>query len=75
MNEFVEGSVVICGSTQAGTIVQIANREVWILLRNGDLWVGPIHQIRFPQDNADLEACPIDVERLEKKGDFRPQDE
>lgn len=65
--QFKEGSVVICNTGQAGTLVQIAGKEVWVLLRNSDVWVGQVHHIRSPQDQADLDACPIDVERLEKK--------
>jgi len=67
MSDFVEGVVVICGSGQAGSIVQIDGRDVWVLLRNGDVWVGSSNQCRIPQDEADLNACPLDVERLEKK--------
>lgn len=67
MNEFEEGSVVICGTGQAGSIVDIFKRNVWVLLQNGDIWVGSVGQIRFPQDEADLAACPLNVERLEVK--------
>lgn len=67
MNGFEEGSVVICSTGQAGTITEISGRDVWILLRNNDIWVGPVNQCRLPQDQADLDAAPIDVERLEKK--------
>jgi len=71
MNEvkdvFEEGSVVICGTSQAGTITDIFKRNVWVLLQNGDIWVGSVGQIRFPQDQADLDACPLNVERLETK--------
>ena len=49
MNDFVEGVVVIVGSGQAGTIVEVTGRDVWVLLRNGDVWVGPMNQIRLPQ--------------------------
>jgi hypothetical protein len=67
MNDFVVGKVVIVGTGQAGTIVESIKRDVWVLLRNNDVWVGPTSHIRFPQDEADLAACPIDVERLEPK--------
>ena len=73
MNEFVEGSVIICGSGQAGSIVQIAE-DVWVLLRNGDIWVGPQHRLRFPQSQEDLDQAPIDVERAEQKRDYRDKD-
>lgn len=68
MNDsFKEGDVVIVISSQAGSVVQIKVKEVWVLLRNGDIWTGPMHQVRFPQDKADLESCPLNVERIEPK--------
>ena len=66
MNNFVEGSVVICGSAQSGTVIQ-TGRDVWVLVLNGDIWVGPSHQCRFPQDQSDLDAAPLNVDRLEKR--------
>jgi hypothetical protein len=74
MNDFVEGVVVICGTGQAGTIVEVIGRDIWVLLRNNDVWVGPMNQCRFPQDQADLDAAPIDVERLEKRPELRERD-
>ena len=71
--EFIEGDVVICGSGQAGTVIQ-SGRDVWVFLRNGDVWTGPAHQIRFPQDQADLDAAPINVERLEAKRVIQDRD-
>lgn len=65
MSECVLGDVLICGSGQSGTVIQICG-ELWILLLNGDIWIGPSNQCRFPQDEADLAACPLNVERLEK---------
>lgn len=64
MNEINEGDVVICGSGQAGTLACEGKDSVCVLLRNGDLWYGPIHQCRKPQDQADLDAAPIDVDRF-----------
>jgi hypothetical protein len=72
MGSFKSGSVVICATSQAGTVVQITGKDVWVLLRNNDVWVGLDHDIRNPQDQADLDACPIDVERLEIKRSPRP---
>lgn len=74
MGEFVEGSVVISGTGQSGSVIQISGKEIWILLQNHDIWVGDSHQVRFPQDAADLAACPLNVDRIEKKipaPDFR----
>ena len=67
MSEFIDGSVAICATGQAGTIIQLTGNEAWVLLRNGDIWVGLINRIRLPQDSADLEACPIDIERFDAK--------
>ena len=66
-SSFHEGLVLICGSGQAGSVVQIDGSNLWVLLNNGDIWVGPQHQCRTPQDEADLAACPLNVERLEVK--------
>ena len=68
---FKEGDVVIYLTGQAGTVTQITGQDVWILLRNADIKVGFIREIRFPQDQADLDACPIDVERVEPKRSIR----
>mgnify|MGYP001549726467 CR=1 FL=1 len=67
MNEFKEGDVVIVPTTQAGTLTQISGKEIWTLLANNDIWTGSLHQIRHPQDEADLKACPLNIERLEHK--------
>lgn len=64
--KFAEGTVVIILTTQAGTIVQ-EGKDLWVLLRNGDMWVGSERQVRLPQDQNDLDACPVDVERPEPK--------
>lgn len=69
---FEEGSVVICSTGQAGTLTQVIGGDVWVLLANKDLWVGTTTQIRYPQDRADLDACPLEVERLEKRGIPKP---
>jgi len=66
MSSFNDGDVVICGTGQSGTIIQLDGSESWVFLLNGDIWVGAIHQIRFPQDAEDLIACPLNVDRLEK---------
>lgn len=63
MKDFVEGDVVIVVTGQAGTLVNFS-QDSWVLLANHDIWVGPKHNIRFPQDQADLDACIFNVERL-----------
>ena len=61
--EFEEGDVVVCATTQAGTVVQIADK-LWVLLANGDFWFGPETQCDFPQDQAHLDASPREVDRF-----------
>lgn len=64
MNNIDEGCVVITKTTQAGTVIQMDGSEAWVLLANGDIWTGPLHSVREPQDQADLNACPLEVERF-----------
>lgn len=71
MKDFAEGDIVICVTSQAGTIAQIAGKDVWVLLQNGDIWVGLTHDIRFPQNQEDLDACPLNIERLAKARSVR----
>jgi hypothetical protein len=61
------GQVVIVDSGQAGTVCEDAGGQLWVLLANLDVWVGPPSMCRIPQDEADLAACPLNVERLESK--------
>lgn len=67
MKNFNEGNVVICPTGQAGTVVEVLLGAAWVLLRNGDIWVGEIFRLRLPQSQEDLDFCPINVERLETK--------
>jgi hypothetical protein len=67
MDNLEEGMVVICSTSQAGTITQIIGNDSWVLLTNGDIWVGQLHDLRLPQNEEDLAACPLNVDRLEKK--------
>lgn len=62
---FEEGSVVILARTlQIGTIVHMG-KDIWLLLTCGDIWVGNPREVRFPQDQADLDACVLTVDRFE----------
>jgi hypothetical protein len=70
--EMNEGIVVIVDSGQAGTICQIAGNECWVFLANHDIWVGQMGRIRLPQDEADLAACPLDVDRFEYRESPKP---
>ena len=67
MKDFIEGEVVICGTGQAGSIIEVDGTNVWVFLANADIWVGPFHQCRYPQDQADLDAAPFNVERFEER--------
>jgi hypothetical protein len=63
---FEEGQVVICSLTnQAGTIVQLDNKKVWVLLANFDIFVGEIYQIREVQSEEDLAQCVLESDRFE----------
>ena len=62
-----DGSVVICSTGQCGSVIYSEKDNVWVLLRNSDIWVGPGSRLRIPQDQADMDACPINVERIEAK--------
>lgn len=63
----MHGEVVICGSSQAGTVVLEAEGSVWVLTRSKDIWIGPKSQCRAPQNQEDLDACPLVVERQATK--------
>ena len=58
-----EGSVVIVATGQAGTVIQ-TGKYLWVLLANGDVWVGSFKQALPPQSPEHLAACPMEVERF-----------
>lgn len=62
----IEGDVVIVGTGQAGSIIHIGN-DIWVLLANANLWIGPSHQVRFPQSQEDLDSCPKEVDRFTQR--------
>jgi hypothetical protein len=63
MEKYSEGDVVIVATGQAGTVCAIG-RELCVFLANGDLWYGMDSTCRFPQDKADLDAAPREVDRF-----------
>lgn len=67
MTDFKEGNVVIVGTGQAGTIVGYVGRDVSVLLTNGNMWHGSDSQCRLPQDQADLDAAPLEVDRFKDR--------
>ena len=64
MNDFRDGEIVIVATSQAGTMVLNDKTNCWVLLANGDIWTGAPHDVRYPQDDADLAACPLNFQRL-----------
>ena len=60
-----EGTVIVCGTGQAGTIVQNIKGDLIVLLANGNIWHGSSNQCRIPQDAEDLANCPLEVDRFE----------
>ena len=69
----VEGDIVICSTSQAGTLIQIDGKNAWVFLRNGDIWTGFLSQIYKPQSQEHLDACPINVPRIEAKRTIREE--
>lgn len=67
MDKIKVGMVVICPSLQAGTVDEIMGSDAWVILRNGNIWVGPTHFLVIPQSPEHLDSCPIEVERPEAK--------
>lgn len=61
------GTVVICVTGQAGTVVDESGDQVCVLLQNGDLWHGPAHDVRLPQGKEDLEAAIVNVDRFKDR--------
>ena len=57
-----EGDVVICPTAQAGTLVQLSGSDAWVLLANGNMWLGLVNCLREPQSAEDLAACVYDVD-------------
>ena len=56
-NKIDEGSVVICPTHQAGTVVEINKGGTWVLLRNGDVWVGELFRVRLTVNGIGNAEC------------------
>lgn len=59
-----EGDVVIVSTSQPGTLCGLIGTQATVFLTNGDMWYGSVNQIRHPQDQADLDAAPINIDRF-----------
>lgn len=66
MREYKEGTVVIVGTGQAGTVIGV-HKEYCVLLANGNLWYGFESQMREPQSQEDLDNCPLEVDRFKDR--------
>lgn len=64
-NEALEGTVVIIPTGQAGSIVNCGPNDIWVLLRNGDIWVGSAKLAYEPQSAEELALAPLEVDRFE----------
>ena len=64
-----EGTVVIVATGQCGTIVAIASAiyGAIVLLRNGEMWQGPLAMCHEPQSAEEMESAPLEVEKEKPK--------
>lgn len=68
MRDIVEGDVVIVSTGQAGTYIgQCGQVDHQVLLANGCIWTGKYHDMRFPQNQEDLDACPLEADRFKDR--------
>ncbi len=67
-----EGDIVICDTGQSGCLTHLDGNGASVLLLNLCMWHGPVHGLRKPQDDADLSACPLEVDRFEQREIVRP---
>jgi hypothetical protein len=57
------GTVVIIPTGQCGTLEWSTSTDCLVHLANGDIWQGPVSQIRATTDRAEQDAAPRDIER------------
>jgi hypothetical protein len=60
---FKEGSVVIVDTGQSGCLTHLDGNEASVLLLNLEMWHGMTNRLRLPQNQEDLSACPLNVEK------------
>ena len=64
MSDYIkEGSVVICDTAQSGCVTHLDGSEASVLLLNLEMWHGMTNRLRLPQNQEDLNACPLNVEK------------
>jgi hypothetical protein len=66
MTQFREGDVVICGTGQAGTVVQAIGRDLMVLTTNGEIWMGSDSHCYHPADDV-LAAAPLERDRFDER--------
>ena len=71
MVKFKEGDVIICGTSQAGTVIQINGRNLMVLLTNGLIWKGSDGHCYHPDADV-LAAAPLEVDRFEDREKAKP---
>lgn len=59
-----QGSVVIVGTGQAGTVVEKWAEQVMVLLTNGEIWYGSAKHTYIPDADV-LALAPLEVDRFE----------
>lgn len=64
MKEFIEGDVVIVGTGQAGTVIQVIGRDLMVLKTNMEIWMGNDGHCYHPDADV-LAAAPLEVDRFE----------
>lgn len=69
--EFREGDVVIAGTGQAGTVVQVIGRDLMVLLANSNIWQGNDGHCYHPDADV-LAAAPLEVDRFENRDKAKP---
>lgn len=64
--QFKEGDVVIAGTGQAGTVIQVNGRDLMVLLTNMLIWQGSDGHCYHPDADV-LAAAPLNVDRFEDR--------
>lgn len=65
MEEIKEGDVVIVSTGQIGTVLFIDKDKASVLLATGFIWYGRPYDMRFPQNDDDVEFASKEIDRWE----------